>query len=318
MSYFLVRPWDKGIHRNIIFPHLPGIEGKTASPDRIWDAATLRINEVNARYNIYTDGSASAGVSEGGAGVVVTTGDSITPTVLTTLQEKGAKITCSYEEEKRALEMALDWIQKNLKDAETAAIYTDSQSICTALLSQTPYLDELRVRINATMALIAVQWIPGHSKIPGNELADTTAKLATARPGTSRRIAYGSICSHIKVLTKDKPHNHERTLLVYSALSQDREKRVKTRSDQSLLARLRSGHFLGLRAYKHRIDPTSSPICNLCEEEEQDLEHWLLRCPALAAQRRNLFGPDDGRLDNLTRHPNEVVALARSSLLGAQ
>ena len=106
--------------------------------------------------------------------------------------------------------------------------------------------------------LIAIQWIPSHSKIPGNELADTTAKQTTGRPDTSCRIAYGSICSRINVLTKDQPHNHEGTKLVYSALSQDRIKDVTSRSDQTLLARLCSGHFLGLRAYQHRIDPTTS------------------------------------------------------------
>ena len=144
-------------------------------------------------------------------------------------------------------------------------------------------------------------------------MADDSAKQPTARPGNSR-ISYGSACSRVKVLTKDPPITNERIREVYGALSQERESRVRSRSDQTLLARLRTGHFIGLRAYKHRIDDTTDPTCNLCNEESQDLEHWLQRCPATAAKRWQLFGEDSGRLDCLGRHPTEVVALARSTL----
>ena len=64
--------------------------------------------------------------------------------------------------------------------------------------------------------------------------------------------------------------------------------------------------------------PNNIPTCDCCGEKEQDLEPWLLRCPATAAQRRKLFGPDDRGLDSFTRNPFEVVSLARSSLLGAR
>ena len=91
----------------------------------------------------------------------------------------------------------------------------------------------------------------------------------------------------INVGIKDPPCKHERTTEVYGALSKERESQVKTRADQSLLAKLRSGHYVGLRAYQNRIDGVSDPTCPQCGEEEQDLEHWLTRCPATAAKNWN-------------------------------
>ena len=87
-----------------------------------------------------------------------------------------------------------------------------------------------------------------------------------------------------------------------------------SRQDQSLLAQLRSGHYLGLREYQYRIGRVESPVCNLCGQGEQDLQHWLVDCPATEAQRFKLFGPYSGRLDCLTRFPREVITLARATL----
>ena len=82
-----------------------------------------------------------------------------------------------------------------------------------------------------------------------------------------------------------------------------------------VLAKLGSGHYLGLRAYRHRIQGgDQDPTCNLCDEGlAQDLEHWV-QCPALASLRRNLIGENYTGLDLLTKYPLEALALARRSL----
>jgi hypothetical protein len=53
----------------------------------IQDAALRRTQELNAQCNIYSDGSASAGTADGGAGVVITTGDIANPTIVDNLLE---------------------------------------------------------------------------------------------------------------------------------------------------------------------------------------------------------------------------------------
>ena len=104
-----------------------------------------------------------------------------------------------------------------------------------------------------------------------------------------------------------------RTKAVYAALTQSREDLLGCRADQTLVARLRSGYYIGLRATQHRFNENLSGTCNLCGEGSQDLEHWI-DCPATAAERHALFGEYSGGLDCLTRFPREAATLARKTL----
>ena len=314
LNFFAVRPWDRGLTHCTVSPTLPGITGRQDSVATIQSAALRRTRELNAQYNIYTDGSASAGTTNGGAGVVITTGDPAAPDVVATLQDRGAPLTCSYEEERRAMQLAVDWIDQHLDQSTSANIFTDSQSLCMALLGSSPDLDTLRLSINNTVALSCIQWIPGHCDIRGNELADSAAKSATSLPSSPKAVAFSSACAAIREATRDPPISHPRTREVYAHYSRDREARVLSRADQSLLAKLRSGHYMGLRAHRARVDGVSDPTCNLCGLEPQTLEHWLQTCPATAVWRHELFGVDSGDLGCLTKHPLGSITLARRTL----
>ena len=316
LKYFHTRPWDRGLRPNLVFPYLDGIEGKHDAIALIQGAALRRARELNADYNIFTDGSASAGTTDGGAGVVVTRGDPDSPLIVQKIMVKGAAITSSFDEEDRAMQRALGWIEENLDQQHSVAIFTDSQSLCVALAGDSPSLDPIRSRIKNIRAQITIQWVPGHCEIVGNEWADETAKKASLSKGESQPVSFSSACAHIRQVTKDPPPEHARIRAVYEQLSRPRENLIGNRQDQTLLAQLRSGHSIALQAHRHRIGLADSPICPLCNEEPQDLEHWVSRCPATEARRRNLFGEDTGRLDCLTRYPREMVALARSTLLG--
>ena len=50
------------------------------------------------------------------------------------------------------------------------------------LLGTSISLDELRLRIGRVRASVVIQWISGHSDIPGGKLADSAAKAATTAP----------------------------------------------------------------------------------------------------------------------------------------
>ena len=149
-------------------------------------------------------------------------------------------------------------------------------------------------------------------------MADAAAKSATSLKGSSPWVSYSTICSQLELPTRT-PIQHLRTREVYASLPPKTESQVVSRADQSLLAKLRSGYYMGLRHYRSVVDGITDPICDLCRESPQTLEHWLQTCPATAQQRWALFGEDSGRLDCLTRHPRESLALARSTLdLGAR
>ena len=111
--------------------------------DQIQNATLARVREIDAEFNIYTDGSAQGVTTNGGAGVVITTGDLAKPTIRDKLLVKGAPFRCSFEEESRAMQMVLVWIKNHLNHNNSVAIYTDSRSLCKALLGNNANLDEM-------------------------------------------------------------------------------------------------------------------------------------------------------------------------------
>ena len=210
---------------------------------------------------------------------------------------------------------AVSWCIEYQGPSSHTLIATDSQSLCHSLLGNSPVVDSLKRQLNLCAGRITIQWIPGHADIPGNELADAAAKEATtsidsAPPPTSIR----GIMPAINESVKDEPPSHQRTAAVYSHYSSKREHQINNRADQTLLARIRSGHSLLFKAYKHRISATGDPHCNRCSEDAiDDLEHWLV-CNGTAEARMRIFGNIHVELPDLTKKPREVVALARKTL----
>ena len=83
---------------------------------------------------------------------------------------RGARFTCSYYEEKRALEEAVHWLQTDVPQNSSVAVFTDSQSLCAAQLGK--FYRPRRPQIQGLRRQITIQWIPGHCDILGNEMAD--------------------------------------------------------------------------------------------------------------------------------------------------
>ena len=134
-----------------------------------------RAHKLCLQYNIYTNGSASGGTIKGGTGVVVTSGNTMQPTIVANLQQRGATTTCSYNEELRAMQMAVDWSNKNVSEDSSVTVFTDSQSLCIALKGTSPAVDGLRRAISTAKSQITIQWVHGHFSVPGNELSNAAA-----------------------------------------------------------------------------------------------------------------------------------------------
>ncbi len=64
--------------------------------------------------------------------MVATVGDPADPVIMHTSKVRGAELPSSYEEEKAALLLALDWAWANCP-TERISIYSDSQSIHKAI-----------------------------------------------------------------------------------------------------------------------------------------------------------------------------------------
>ena len=216
--------------------------------------------------------------------MVVTRGAAANPTVIETIKMKGAALTSSYEEETQAAECAIRWICQNadIDNSHSVTIATDSQSLCKALLTHNSEINQLMTLMDSLPCKVIWQWIPGHSNIVGNELADKAAKEATSMAGEQRPTSLKASRAEVKNIVPAEPPTHKRTIAAYSKYSKSKEQEIVSRKDQVDLARLRSGHHLGLMRTKNMYNPAIDPKCPRCDHEMHDLEHWL-SCPGTTA-----------------------------------
>ena len=283
---------------------------------------TTSVNEFHPDFTIYTDGSCSGGTTNGGAAAVITTGPADNPVEVETRLEKGSNFTCSYDEEKRAMFLAGNWMRDNPM-AKRVAVCTDSLSLLQALQNQSPDTEELKTSLNQLEdTSMLLKWVPGHANIPGNELADAAAKEAAQleNSGIGKPITIGAAKSCIKrmICEPEIPDEPEFSYIksAYSQVSQKRDQDANlSRKDAATLAQLRAGHCIKLAAYKARIDKTRSPTCPRCELEDETAQHWLMRCPAHALARQTILGFEpnlDAQI--LGSHPYEAALFARRTL----
>ena len=164
------------------------------------------------------------------------------------------------------------------------------------------------------LAHLVIQLITGNSNISGNELADSAVKALDSGGGSLIRAP----AVQSRQAQEAPPIQHPRIREVYVTYSRERKGQVRTRSDQSLFAKLRSGHFTSLWAYKARIDNVPDLTCKICGQEPQTNEPWLQECTATTQQRWDMFGAESGSLDCFTRIPLETISLVMRTLIGKQ
>ncbi|XP_043206739.1 uncharacterized protein LOC122373061, partial [Amphibalanus amphitrite] len=136
----------------------------------------------------WTDGSATGGVLDGGAGGYIEWPDGESHE----LRAPAGKLCSSYRAEMVALRETLNYIGNHTDHEEDPIILcTDSQAALSALRSGPA---EQRTQLNRAvwdaLALVSdngerqvlLQWVPSHCGLPGNEMADSLAKEAASLP----------------------------------------------------------------------------------------------------------------------------------------
>ena len=167
----------------------------------------------------------------GGAAFVATEGDPEAPHKLASVSRKGTLCTCSFEEEVEAMKMASTWIKENCQKEETIQICTDRQSLCMALQSYNPETDPIREILQGHEGRINIQWIPGHSKIPGNNWADSVARAGTSKPGAGRPVTLRGARTQIWRTFGDELW-HDIMEQVYGVYNKETEALIGSRKDQ--------------------------------------------------------------------------------------
>ena len=248
ITHFPSPPWQQSpSHDGRIATSVPGITGRADENNLKRQCSLSTIASYQADYVIYTDGSASGGTRNGGAAAVVTRGSPLQPDVVTTIKTKGRTFTSSYEEEAAAMESALSCTLTNANHHSITILFcTDSKPLCEALISSHPRTFSIHNSINSISSSIFIQWIPGHSAIPGNGLANKAAKEATIiATDTVLPISVSSSIQVINETIRDALPIHERVASVYKHRRVSRDaKQINNRKDDVLIARLRSGHHV--------------------------------------------------------------------------
>ena len=235
---------------------------------------------------IYTDGSATDAIQDGGAGSIIylPDGDTIESATAT------GKHCTNYTAEVKALSQgaqAILYIVANHK--EDVVFLTDSKSVLDALACHGEH--ELRVKLSKLIESrrVVLQWIPAHCGISGNEKADELAKRGANMQQENLPITIKQKKTIIKNMFRVKTIHDD-----YHKLD---------RAGQVILLRLRTGHNrLNAHMYKKmKLVPSSMCICNI---EDQTTQHILQRCPNHTNIRNQLW-PDNTTLQQKLYGPLE-------------
>ena len=246
---------------------------------------------------LWTDGSVPFLLGKGGSGVLANC--SVCGTEAT-LSFSAGPVCSSFSAEACAILYALCWSRQHHKVCHFSSLLllSDFRSALAALFSPPSFLlsqtlgqiwEEL---FSLSSCSIKLQWVPGHSFLPGNEAADELARWGALLAPSATPCSLSPLTSRIHFcLISDWRRTVSSKFFDTQVPSISTEELVVPRHARCVLSRLRcNGHSLLLGSYLSRIGRIENPSCSACGHSSQDTSHLTLHCPATDSLRRSLFG----------------------------
>ena len=194
-----------------------------------------------------------------------------------------------------AIKLALNIILK--RNPGNFLILSDSLSSLLAIANQqllNPHICTLLEDCHNLIAsgrYITFTWIPSRIGIPGNELADKTAKRALDQPLSKNKIPFSDLFPEVvSHLTAKWQHNWSKQLFnkllpIKPSLGKTKLLNISSRKDQVVLTRLRIGHTHLTHSWLLRRE--DQPSCAHCNTP-LTVEH-IMSCTRFQSIRNKFF-----------------------------
>ena len=273
-------PWEQASGTIQINTSVSGLAPGDESNDLQKRSAALGMIHENypeqSWIHVYTDGSATSAVKNGGAGIFITYPDNHCDTKYIST----GKFCSNYTAEIQAIEEAAKMINNTSSDCHQVAIFTDALSVLQALQSgKLPHLSAELSKV-AVKYRIVLQWVPSHCGIPGNETADKLAKKGGECEQEDNEVTYFEKKRAIQSIRSEQNQAND-------------DYHLLDRHGQVIILRLRTGHNR-LNKHMHRLHLSSSPLCP-CRLCAQTTEHVLQDCPLYSPLRKE-YWPNESTL----------------------
>ena len=270
------KPWEETSCSGIkIYTKIPQLHPGDTQADIV--KRNITIDHCEERYppeawvHAYTDGSATKAVKNGGAGAFIKF-----PNGITSERSAPTGIHCSnYRAEVEALRMAVGMVKDDPSNNSDQVVFmTDALSVLEALVEGKEQKLMSCLKDLSLTHRVALQWIPAHCGIPGNEKADHLAKEGAKENQIEEDMTYHEKRTLIKSIFRNQPRKDDYLYL--------------GREEQVIIFRLRTGHNR-LSAHMHKkfkLTPTSA--CS-CQQGDQTAEHVLQSCTKLEQERVDIW-----------------------------
>ena len=234
---------------------------------------------------LWTDGSVPFPFGKGSSGVLANC--SLCGTEIT-LSFSTGPVCSSFSAEACAILHALCWSRQHQQVCHFSLLLllSDSRSVLATLssppsfvLSQT--LWQIWQELSSLSCSIRLQWVPGHSFLPGNDAADELARRGALLAPSAIPCSLSPPISRIHSrLISDWRRTVSSKFFDTQVSSISTEELVLPRHARCVLSRPRcNGHSLLLGSYLSRIGRTENPSCSACGHSSQDTSHLILHSP---------------------------------------